>query len=131
MIAGASSRMPGYRLLFTMLALISLPLAFATSISSLSLLMAEFFLAMFATAGFVIVGVSYATTIYTPQHAGLIAGLGAGSWSGVVGLLMPYIGRLFDQHNYTFAFQIAGAFPFVGYLAWLFLTRPGHEPATQ
>ncbi len=131
MIAGASNRMPSYRLLFTTLALISLPLAFATSINSLSLLMAEFFLAMFATAGFVIVGVSYATTIYTPQHAGLIAGLGAGSWSGVVGLLMPYIGRLFDQHNYTLAFQIAATFPLVGYLAWLFLTRPGHEPATQ
>ncbi len=122
-VSRISDPMPVFRRLFTVLMILSLPLAFATEMRPLPLLMGELFLAMFATAGFVIVGVSYATTIYTAEHAGLIAGLGAGSWSGVVGLLMPFIGRLFDQHNYTLAFQIATTFPLVGYLAWLLTTR--------
>ena len=122
-VSRTSDPMPVFRRLFTILMILSLPLAFATEMRPLPLLMGELFLAMFATAGFVIVGVSYATTIYTAEHAGLIAGLGAGSWSGVVGLLMPFIGRLFDQHNYTLAFQIAATFPLIGYLSWLLTTR--------
>lgn len=122
-VSRTSETMPVFRRLFTVLTILSLPLAFAPQMRPLPFLMAELFLAMFVTAGFVIVGVSYATTIYTAEHAGLIAGLGAGSWSGVVGLLMPFIGRLFDQHNYALAFQIAAALPLVGYLIWLLLTR--------
>lgn len=115
--------LPVYRRLFTILTIMSLPLAFATEMKALPMLMTELFLAMFVTAGFVIIGVSYATSIFTTEHAGFVAGLGAGSWSGIVALLMPFLGRLFDQHNYTLAFQLATAIPVAGYFAWLFTSR--------
>ena len=60
-VSRTSDPMPVFRRLFTVLMILSLPLAFATEMRPLPLLMGELFLAMFATAGFVIVGVSYAT----------------------------------------------------------------------
>jgi ACS family hexuronate transporter-like MFS transporter len=83
------------------------------------------FLAMFVAAGFVVVSVAYATHVYSPDHAGLIAGVGAGSWSLMVAVAMPYFGRLFDLHRYPEAFRIAAAVPVLGYLGWRLLSsRP-------
>jgi hypothetical protein len=40
--------------------------------------------------------------------------VGAGSWSLVVALVMPGVGRLFDLHRYDAAFLIAALFPIAG-----------------
>lgn len=85
--------------------------------------MLEMFVAMFVAAGFVVLSVSYATRIYSSAHAGLIAGAGAGSWSLLVGVMMPFFGHLFDQRQFSEAFLIATAFPIVGYAGWLWLGR--------
>jgi hypothetical protein len=37
--------------------------------------------------------------------------------------VMPYFGRLFDQHRYSTAFLIATAIPVAGYAGWLYLRR--------
>jgi ACS family hexuronate transporter-like MFS transporter len=90
--------------------------------------MAGMFLAMFVAAGFVVLSVAYATHVYSSDHAGLIAGAGAGSWSALVALLMPVFGRLFDMQLYPAAFLIATAIPLVGYAGWRLLagTIPYH-----
>jgi len=80
------------------------------------------FLTMFVSAGFVVVSVAYATHIYPAEHAGLIAGTGAGSWSLMVALAMPYFGRLFDLHRYAEAFPLAAAVPVLGYFGWRLLS---------
>ena len=68
-----------------MLALIfSLPLALTPRLDSFPLVMSELFLAMFVAAGFIILSVSYASSVYSPEHSGFIAGVGAGAWSAVV-----------------------------------------------
>jgi ACS family hexuronate transporter-like MFS transporter len=85
--------------------------------------MVEMFVAMFVSAGFVVLSVAYATGVYSGGHAGLIAGAGAGSWSLVLGLMMPFFGRLFDQRRFDEAFLIAAAVPMVGYVGWLWLSR--------
>jgi ACS family hexuronate transporter-like MFS transporter len=85
--------------------------------------MLEMFVAMFVAAGFVVLSVAYATHVYSSGHAGLIAGAGAGSWSLIVGLMMPFFGRLFDQRRFSEAFLIAAAVPIAGYVGWLWLSR--------
>jgi MFS transporter, ACS family, hexuronate transporter len=81
------------------------------------------FLAMFVASGFVVLSIAYAGTVYTTDHAGLIAGVGAGSWSAIVTLVMPYFGRLFDLHAYAAAFWIAASIPIAGFFGWLMLSR--------
>jgi ACS family hexuronate transporter-like MFS transporter len=102
-----------------------LNLAFASVpwLPNLAAVMAAMFLAMFVASGFVVLSVGYATHVYSADHAGLIAGAGAGSWSLMVALTMPLFGRLFDQHRYSAAFLIATAIPIAGYLGWLCLRR--------
>lgn len=110
------------RLLFV-LSLLALPLAFTDSIRSFPLTMALMFLAMFASGGFIIASVAYATHVFSSRNAGLIAGLGAGSWSALVAMAMPVFGRLFDQQLYQASFAIAAVCPMAGYLIWLALTK--------
>jgi len=100
------------------LTLLSLPLAAARTLPGVAFALTLFVLATFAASGFVIVGLAYATRVFSIHDAGLIAGIGAGSWSAVVAVLMPVFGRLFDRHAYTPAFALAAAIPVVGLLAW-------------
>jgi predicted MFS family arabinose efflux permease len=89
----------------------------------MALTLAMLCFAMFVSAGFIIGSVAYATSQFSGRHSGLIAGLGAGSWSAGVALVMPGIGRLFDQQEYETAFVIAGVFPIAGYLIWRILSH--------
>jgi ACS family hexuronate transporter-like MFS transporter len=116
---------PRFRGLFFACLLLSLPLAFMHSLPTGALVLAEMFLAMFALAGFVVLSVQYVTRVFPSDHAGLLSGIGAGSWSAVVALTSPSFGRLFDQHNYELTFRIAATFPVAGYLLWRLLSsRP-------
>ncbi|HKD09726.1 MAG TPA: MFS transporter [Bryobacteraceae bacterium] len=107
---------------------LSIPLAWMHSLPSGAWVLGEMFLAMFALAGFVVVAVAYATDAFA-GNAGLIAGIGAGSWGAVIALTSPYFGRLFDRGDYAAAFRIATLFPVVGYAlwAWFSRTRTRHE----
>lgn len=103
----------------------TLPLAFGARIHSFGILLALLFWAMFIAGGNVIVSLGYATRVVAPEHAGLLAGLGAGSWSAFVALAMPFFGRLMDQRAWDAAFLAATAIPVAGFLLWLALAwRP-------
>jgi len=93
--------------------------------------LALMFLVMFVSAGFVVLAVAYATHVYSPDSAGLIAGAGAGSWSLLVAVTMPLFGRLFDQHRYAVAFWIAAAVPVFGYLGWRWLSRRAQRDVSE
>jgi len=107
----------------------TLPLAFGARISSFGWLLALLFWAMFIAGGNVIISLSYATRVVAPDHAGLLAGLGAGSWSAFVALAMPFFGRLMDQQAWDGAFLAATAVPAAGFLLWLALACGGSQPA--
>jgi ACS family hexuronate transporter-like MFS transporter len=119
----AGSPLGVYRSLMGGAMLFSLPLACAPAFASQhhALILFQLFFAMFIAAGFVIPPVSYATRAFSRRNAGLIAGLGAGSWGAFVALVMPRIGRLFDQKDYTTAFWFAALCPAVGYGLWYVL----------
>ena len=112
-------------------AVLTLPFAAIPWMSGLASVMAAMFLAMFAASGFVVLSVAYATHVYSAAHAGLIAGAGAGSWSFLVAILMPWCGRLFDQRRYSLAFWIVTAIPVAGYLLWLVLNRSVLEQTSE
>jgi ACS family hexuronate transporter-like MFS transporter len=115
------SRLAGYRRLLSVSLLLGLPLALVPWIGSLAMVMAILFLAMFTTAGFIIVPISYATWVFSARSSGLIAGLCAGSWSAAVALAMPLAGRLFDLRRYDLAFLLAASFPVAGFTIWRLL----------
>ena len=116
-------RMSTLRRMLTYCVLLNLPLAAVPWLPGVAPVLAELFLAMFVSSGFVVLSVSYATHVYSPDHAGLIAGTGAGSWSLMVALMMPLFGRFFDQHRYAVPFWIAAAIPVAGYFGWLLLAK--------
>ncbi|MBL8293905.1 MAG: MFS transporter [Bryobacterales bacterium] len=116
-----------YRWLMAVAMLFSLPLALVTSITAYPVVLFQLFFAMFAAAGFVIVPISYATRVFSAANAGLIAGLGAGSWGAFVALVMPFFGRLFDQQHYSLAFLLASLFPAIGYTIWSLINRSPKE----
>jgi len=110
-------------LLFTGMVL-SLPLALISS-APLPVVMFEFFFSMFAASGFVILAIAYATDEFSASYSGFIAGIGAGSWSAVVAVVMPVFGKLFDSSSYAAAFTVASLFPIAGYAGWRLLSRFG------
>ncbi len=114
------------RRFFLLAMLLSLPLAAISRVDSFSGALALMFLIMFVSAVFIIGGVAYATSFYSMNRAGWIAGIGAGAWSAVVGGVMPMMGRLFDLHRYNAAFVYAALIPIAGYLAWRILDNHSH-----
>jgi ACS family hexuronate transporter-like MFS transporter len=118
---------PDIRRLFALLAFGSLALAGVPAAGSLALAMPLMFLSMFLAGGFVIAAVAYATAIFSPRNAGFIAGLGAGSWSALVAVVMPGFGRLFDAGRYDAAFWLAGAAPLIGWALWIALAKQRRE----
>jgi ACS family hexuronate transporter-like MFS transporter len=120
-LRSGNSRLVSLRRMLTACILLNLFFASTPWVSGFTTVLAVMFLAMFVAAGFVVISVAYATHIYSADHAGLIAGAGAGSWSLVVALTMPYFGRLFDLQRYSQAFLTAAAIPVLGWLGWQIL----------
>jgi MFS transporter, ACS family, hexuronate transporter len=120
-----ATRTGSYAGLLAWPALLSLGLAFTWSAPSTPIVLFALFLAMFAAAGFVIISIAYATDVFSSNHAGLIAGLGAGSWSLLVAIVMPVFGWFANVNQYPVSFLIAALFPVLGYLLWLTLDRLG------
>lgn len=81
------------------------------------------FFAMLIAAGFVVGSITYATRAFSERHAGLLAGLGAGSWGAAVAVAMPIFGTLVDRGRWDIAFVAAAIVPGVGYFAWAALDR--------
>lgn len=108
---------------FTLMVLLSLPLAALPYIDSYPIVLALFFLAMFMAASFTIGSLAYASQHYSTSHSGFIAGLSSSCWSAVVALVMPVIGRLFDGRSYHTAFAVVAGLPVVGYALWRLLDR--------
>jgi ACS family hexuronate transporter-like MFS transporter len=112
-----------------LLAALVIPLAATPLFESRVVVLALLFLAMFAAAGIVIVSLAETTQRHSAHHGAYLAGLGAGSWSGLMALAMPIFGRLFDRGDYGTAYLLAAASPAVGCLSWLAARRfTGSDP---
>jgi ACS family hexuronate transporter-like MFS transporter len=108
---------------FSVLSVLALTLAAAAHVHSAAAVLALLFVAMFASAGFVIVSLTETTRRHSVEHGAYLAGLGAGSWSGLMMLAMPMFGHLLDRAEYGASYAIAAVCPLVGGLAWRALTH--------
>ena len=109
--------------LFVLLAILALPFALVPRASSAAVVLALMFLATFAAAGFIVASLRSAALVYSRDQSALVAGIGAGAWSALVALLLPLLGRWFDQRLYAAAFQLVALLPLAGAAAWAWLTR--------
>jgi len=123
MTAAGIPRIMAVRRLMLAAVFLSLPLAAVPWMTATWLVLLEMFFAMFVIVGFVVPSVSYATHVYQAEHAGLVAGIGAGSYGAIVALTMPLFGRLFDLHRYDIAFAVAALLPAVGFMGWAWINR--------
>jgi len=109
--------------MFMLLTILQLPLAVVTWITSPAAVMIVFFWSMFVAAGFIVVALRAASRAYPAAQSSMVAGLGAGTWSALVAMLLPLLGRWFDQQRYTETFLLVTLVPVVGTCLWLWLTR--------
>jgi ACS family hexuronate transporter-like MFS transporter len=109
--------------MFILLTVLQLPLAAVTWIASPALVMIVFFWSMFVAAGFIVVALRAAAQAYPAGQTSMVAGLGAGTWSALVAVLLPILGRWFDQQRYTESFLLVTLVPVLGTALWLWLTR--------
>jgi len=109
--------------LFVLLTILGLPLGAVTWINSPVFVVAVFFWSMFVAAGFIVVALRAAARAYPAGQMAMVAGLGAGTWSALVAVLLPLLGRWFDQERYTETFLLVTFIPVVGTALWLWLTR--------
>lgn len=118
--------------LFYLLAVLSLPTAAITQTPGSAAVLALMFWTMFVASGFVVVALRAATLTYPKEQTALVAGIGAGSWSAIVALVLPWLGRLFDEKAYDQAFLAVALFPVLGVVLWrLFAPRETTELALQ
>ena len=110
--------------LFGTLAVLGLPLVAVPGFRSAAMVLGILSWAMFIAAGFVVVSLRTSSLAYPPEQIGLVAGLGAGSWSAIVAMVLPSLGHMFDVRHYANAFLFAGAVPVIGTVCWFALTLP-------
>lgn len=108
---------------FALLAVLSLPLSMTAQVGRDWLVLLMLFLAMFAASGFVVFSLRTGTMSYSREHTGLVAGIGAGSWSALVALVMPLLGRMFDRGMYSESFLMVSLIPVAGAAGWCWAGR--------
>ncbi len=114
-----------------LLSLLSLPSAFVTMVDSWQAVLALFLWAMFVADGFIVMGLHIGARVFTKDEAGLAGGIGGGSWSMVLAVVLPLYGGLIDAKNFTPIFVSMALFPLAGTLLYLWLSKPwanGNKP---
>jgi hypothetical protein len=57
--------------------------------------------------------------MYTSEQSASVAGIASGAWSALVAVVMPLLGRWFDQQRFAETFLLIGAAPVAGVALWL------------
>ena len=110
--------------IFVLLAALALPVALVTRTGSWVVVVMLFFWAMFVADGFVVMSLRVGALIYPRDQTAMVAGIGSGSWSAVLAILLPVYGRWFDLQWYGAIFTSMSLLPLAGTAIWLWLSRP-------
>ena len=109
--------------LFVVLTLFAAPFGLTASTSSVSIALLLISLSTFVAGAFQMVALKVGTHSYPREQTAMMSGIATASWSLLNAWLSPTMGRLFDQHRYADAFWLVAAFPVIGVLGWIFLSR--------
>ena len=118
----AGNRRPSW--LFFLLAFLGLPQVFIVVIHNSAIVLALMSWATLMASGFMVLSLRTSTMAYPSEQTGLVAGIGAGSWSAIVAVMLPLLGRMFDAKHYAQVFVLVGLLPVVGAMLWWLLTLP-------
>jgi len=114
-----------------LLSVLALPSAFVTMVDSWQAVLALFLWAMFVADGFIVMGLHIGARVFTKDEAGLAGGIGGGSWSMVLAVVLPLYGGWIDAKNFTPIFVTMSLFPLAGTLLFMLLSKPwanGNKP---
>ncbi|HLK50230.1 MAG TPA: MFS transporter [Bryobacteraceae bacterium] len=109
--------------LYTLLAVLSLPLALVTHTDSRFAVLALFFWGMFIAVGFITLSLHVAAHAYPQDQTGMVAGIGSGAWGAIQAAVLPVYGHWFDLKWYDLAWSSMVLLPLAGYAFWLLLTN--------
>ncbi|HEX5226304.1 MAG TPA: MFS transporter [Bryobacteraceae bacterium] len=110
--------------LFVLLSILALPSALVTAIHSWPVALALFFWATFIADGFVVLSLRVGSHLYPRDQTAMVGGIGSGSWSAVLAVLLPVWGHWFDLKLYWAVFVSMSLLPTLGTLLWYWLSRP-------
>jgi len=110
--------------MFFSFAALGLPLITVPEFRDPAIVLGLMFWAMFVASGFVVVALRTSALAYPKEQTGLVAGIGAGSWSAVVAMVLPSLGHMFDMKHYANAFLFCALVPVIGTFCWWALTVP-------
>ena len=112
---------------YVLMTALALPLAFVTRTSSWIAALAFFSWAMFVAVGFIVTSLHLSARAYAHDATGMVAGIGSGSWSAVVAILMLVYGPWFDRHWYQPTFVSLSLVPILGTALWLWISKPAKK----
>lgn len=78
---------------------------------------------MFIADGFVVMSLRVGARLYPVSQAGLVAGIGSGSWAAVQAIVLPVYGRWFNHQQYAAIFISMSLLPVMGTGLWMWLSR--------
>jgi len=110
--------------MFLLLAICATPLAAVPWTGSRAIVLLLFFWSMFITGGFQMLALRTGARAYPRERTALAGGTASGAWSAVAAILLPLLGRWFDQQHYAAIFGLVAIMPLVGTTLWLWLSRP-------
>ena len=113
--------------IFLLLTVLALPPALTPFVGRWVVL-ALFFWAMFIADGFIMTALRVGAHLFPREQAGMVAGLGSGSWSAVLAVGTLVYGRWIDARHYSAIFISMSLIPALGTAVWLALSR-GVAPA--
>lgn len=106
-----------------LLSALALPSAFVTMVHSWQLVVALFVWAMFIADGFIVMGLHIGARAYPHDQVGMVGGIGGGTWSAVLAVMLPIYGRLIDAKSFTPIFVSMSLFPLAGTLLFLAISN--------
>jgi ACS family hexuronate transporter-like MFS transporter len=114
--------------LYLLLAAFALVPALVTKTGSWPAALALFSWGMFIAVAFIVLSLHLGARAYPKDETGMVAGIGSGSWSAVVAILLPIYGRWFDLQWYAAAFVSLSLVPILGTALWWWIGRAKTGP---
>jgi predicted MFS family arabinose efflux permease len=107
--------------LIGIMAVLCLPLAAMTQFHSTAAAITLFASTLFASGGLVVVTLRTGALAYPPNQRSMAAGIASSSFSAAVAIVLPFCGKMFDQHLYDRAFTLVAVLPVIGMILWWLL----------
>ena len=109
--------------MFLLLAACAVPVAAIPYSASSAAVLALFFWSMFITGGFQMLALRTGARAYPRERTALVGGTASGAWSAVAAVVLPLLGRWFDQQRFAAIFWVVGLLPMVGVALWVWLSK--------